>query len=439
MNDNFHILVLGLSHKSAPVEVREKLAVPPANIVPFLEKLVQHNSIKEALLITTCNRVEIYSVVKNLSDAIEREKKLLSESQNTEVSDFEVYLYAFSGIDAVRHVFRVASSIDSMIIGEPQILGQVKEAYRQSINARTAGPILNKLMHRAFHTAKRVRTETGIGKAAVSVSYAAVELATKIFGSLKGKRVLAMGAGEMGELVIKHLLQNNVGEIFVTNRTYSRAEEIARTIGGHPVPFENLMDILKETDILICSTGAPDYLITAQSIKEIMPLRNYAPMFFIDISVPRNIDPDINNIENAYLYDIDDLEKVVWGNIKKREQDAKLAEQLIEEEVNTFSRWLEELKIVPVIVSLKNKIMQLGEEELNEAISKLKDISEEQKQIIRNLSEATINKILHLPITTLKKMQHNGESYIYMDALRKLFELEGYEYEENNTDRNEGK
>ncbi len=439
MNDNFHILVIGLNHKTAPVEVREKLAIPPANIVPFLEKLVKQDSIKEALLITTCNRVEIYSVVKNLSDAIEREKKLLSETQNTEVSDFEVYLYAFSGIDAVRHVFRVASSIDSMIIGEPQILGQVKEAYRQSINARTAGPILNKLMHRAFHTAKRVRTETGIGKAAVSVSYAAVELATKIFGSLKGKKVLSMGAGEMGELVIKHLLQNNVGEIFVTNRTYARAEEIARTIGGHPVPFENLMDVLKETDILICSTGAPNYLITSANIKEIMPLRNYAPMFFIDISVPRNIDPDINNIENAYLYDIDDLEKVVWGNIKKREQDAKLAEQLIEEEVNAFSRWLEELKIVPIIVSLKNKIMQLGEEELNEAISKLKDISEEQKQVIRDLSEATINKILHLPITTLKKMQHNGESYIYMDALIKLFELEGYEYEENNTDRNERK
>lgn len=439
MADNFHILVLGLSHKSAPVEVREKLAISSANIVPFLEKLVKHNSIKEALVIPTCNRVEIYSVVKNLSDAIETEKKILSESQNIGVSGFEVFLYAFSGIDAMRHIFRVASSIDSMIIGEPQILGQVKEAYRQSINARTAGPILNKLMHRAFHTAKRVRTETGIGKAAVSVSYAAVELASKIFGSLEGKRVLSMGAGDMGELVIKHLLQNNVGEIFVTNRTYSRAEEIARTLGGHPVPFENLINILKETDILICSTGASNYLITSQNIKEIMPSRNYAPIFLIDISVPRNIDPDINNIENAYLYDIDDLEKVIWGNIKKREHDAKVAEQLIEEEVNAFLRWLEELKIVPTIVSLKDKVMQLSEEELNEAISKLKGMNEEQKQIIRNLTEATINKILHFPITTLKKMQHNGESYIYMDALRKLFELEGHEDEEDNTDRNERK
>jgi glutamyl-tRNA reductase len=439
MNDNFHILVLGLSHKSAPVEVREKLAISSANIVPFLEKLVKHDSIKEALVIPTCNRVEVYSVVKNLSDAIETEKKALSEAQNIGVSDFEVFLYAYSGIDAVRHIFRVASSIDSMIIGEPQILGQVKEAYRQSINARTAGPILNKLMHRAFHAAKRVRTESGIGKAAVSVSYAAVELATKIFGSLKGKKVLAMGAGDMGELVIKHLIQNDVGEIFVTNRTYSRAEEIARTFGGHPVPFENFTSILKDIDILICSTGAPYYLITPQNIKEIMPLRNYAPMFFIDISVPRNIDPEINNIENAYLYDIDDLEEVIWGNIKKREQDAKIAEQLIEEEVNAFLRWLEELKIVPTIVSLKDRVMQLSEEEFNEAIAKLKGINEEQKKVIRNLVEATINKILHYPITTLKRMQHNGESYIYMDTLKKLFELEGHEDGEKNSDRNERK
>lgn len=435
MTENFHILVLGLSHKSAPVEVREKLAISSANVAPFLEKLVKHDSIKEAFVIPTCNRVEIYSVVRNLSDAIEIEKKMLSESQNIPISDFEVFLYAYSGIDAVRHIFRVASSVDSMIIGEPQILGQVKEAYRQSINARTAGPILNKLMHRAFHTAKRVRTESGIGKAAVSVSYAAVELAFKIFGSLEGKRVLAMGTGDMGELVIKHLLQNNVGEIFVTNRTYSRAEEIARTFGGHPVPFENLMSILKEIDILICSTGAPNYLITSKNIKEIMPLRNYAPMFFIDISVPRNIDPEINNIENVYLYDIDDLQEVIWGNIKKREQDAKVAEQLIEEEVNSFLRWLEELKIVPTIVSLKDKVMQLSEEELKEAMTKLKGINEEQKQIIRNLTEATINKILHFPITVLKRMQHNGESYIYMDALRKLFELEGDDEDKNRNER----
>ncbi len=439
MHENFHILVLGLSHKSAPVEVREKLAISPVNIGPFLEKLVKQDSIKEALIISTCNRVEIYSVVRNLSEAIETEKKMLSDAQNTEVSDFEIFLYAYSGIDAVRHIFRVASSIDSMIIGEPQILGQVKDAYRHSISARTAGPILNKLMHRAFHAAKRVRTESGIGRAAVSVSYAAVELASKIFGSLEGKKVLAMGAGDMGELVIKHLIQNNVGEIFVTNRTYSRAEELARAFNGHPIPFENLINVLKDIDILICSTGAPHYLITPQNIKEIIPLRNYAPMFFIDISVPRNIDPEINNIENVYLYDIDDLQEVVWGNIKKREADAKIAEGIIEEEVNAFFRWFEELKIVPTIVSLKDKVMQLSEEELNEAISKLKGISEEQKEIIRNLTEATINKILHLPITALKKMQHNGESYIYMDALKKLFGLEGNEYDEKNTDRNKRK
>lgn len=436
MNENFNILVLGLSHKTAPVEVREKLAIPSAKAGPFLEKLVQCDSILEAIVLSTCNRVEIYSVVKNLSEAIEKEKKILSEVQNVDTAEFDVFLYAYSGIDAVRHIFRVSSSIDSMIIGEPQITGQVKEAYRNSLSVRTAGPILNKLMHRAFHTAKRVRTETGIGRAAVSVGYAAVELAVKIFGSLKGKKVLSMGAGDMGELVIKHLMQNEVSEIFVTNRTFSRAEEIARTFGGHPVPFDNFMNVLKDIDIIICSTGAPNYLIKPEDIKQVMPRRNYLPMFFIDISVPRNIDPAINDIENVYLYDIDDLENVVWGNIKKREKDARIAEEIIEEELNSFLRWLEELKIVPTIVSLKDRVMQLSEEELKEALSKLKGLNEEQKQVIKNLVEATINKILHYPITTLKRMQHSGESYIYMDALKKLFELEGHENEENNTNRN---
>lgn len=438
MQGERHILVLGLSHKTAPVEIREKLALPSSEIFNFLKKLLTFEFIKEALVVLTCNRVEIYSVVNDLAEAIEGEKKLLSEVQNLNLNEFEGYLYAYSGYDAVRHIFMVASSLDSMVVGEPQILGQVKEAYRQSINAQSVGPILNKLMHRAFHTAKRVRTETGIGRAAVSISYAAVELASKIFGSLKDKKVLLMGAGDMGELVMKHLIQNEAGDVFVTNRTYSRAEELARTFKGHPVQFENFINILKVVDIVICSTGAQDYLVKYNTVKEIMPLRNYAPMFFIDISVPRNIEPTINKIENVYLYDIDDLEDVVWGNIKQRERDAKKAEEIVSNEVNAFFMWLEELKIVPTIVSLKDKVMKLSEEELNEALSKLKDLNEEQKNVIRSLREAMVNKILHLPIKTLKRMQHNGESYIYMDLLKKLFELEGKDNGEDDKNRNQG-
>jgi len=432
-----YILVLGLSHKTAPIELREKLALPGESIVKLLGMLTGNNSIKEAMIISTCNRVELYSIANGIGEAIAHGKESIAKIHNLSTIDFELYLYSLSGLDAVRHIFRVTSSLDSMVVGEPQILGQIKEAFRTAIVARAVGPIINRLMHRAFHTAKRVRTETGIGRSAVSIGYAAVELAKKIFGDLKGKKVMAMGTGEMGELVLRHLISNNVGEIFITNRTYSRAETLAKSINAKVVKFEDYPSILHTADIVICSTGSPHYIIRAETMGEMMRKRNNLPMFFIDISVPRNIDPALNDLENIYLYDIDDLEEVTWGNIKEREKDAAKAEDIVSEEVNTFALGLEELKIVPFVVDLKSRIAELAERELKEAMSKMKNLDDTQKGILKEMADAIVNKLLHNPIASLKKMQRNGEIYIYLDAIKDIFGLKKGREDEENKNRNE--
>ena len=315
-----NILVVGLSHKTAPVEIREKISFSEKALPDALHKLRQYPSVKEGAIISTCNRVEVYSVVKELDEGVKEIKGFFTDfHDSTRESDILPHLYVYTAEDAVKHIFRVASSLDSMVVGEPQILGQLKDAFEVSLANEATGVILNRLFKKAISVAKMVRTETGIAESAVSVSYAAVELARKIFERLEDKVVMLVGAGEMSELAARHLTSNGVRNFIVSTRTYQRAIKLAKEFNGRPIKFEDFQDEMIHADIVICSTGAPHYLIRYDMVEKIIHDRRNKPVFFIDISVPRNIDPEINKIDNVYLYDIDDLESVVQAN-KKRGQ-----------------------------------------------------------------------------------------------------------------------
>jgi glutamyl-tRNA reductase len=316
------IVLIGINHKTAPVEVRECIAFTEEESVSALRALSGNPFIKEVLIFSTCNRVEVMVVAANKAAAIDATKDYIAEANKIPRAEFEDSLYIHEGDEAVRHIFRVASSLDSMVVGEPQILGQVKDAYRTATEVKASGVILNRLLHRTFFVAKRIRTETGIGDHAVSISYAAVELGRKIFGSLENKNVLLVGAGEMAELAVEHLIRNKAGQIYVANRTFENGVELARQFNGQPIRFEEITDSLERVDILISSTGSPDYVITRDQVKGVIRKRRNRPLFFIDIAVPRDIDPQVNRLTNSYVYDIDDLQGVIDDNIEDRRREA---------------------------------------------------------------------------------------------------------------------
>lgn len=430
------LIVLGINHKTAPVEIRERLAFnSDLSIREGLRYLVSKLGFDEALIFSTCNRVEIYVYKRNSqgnatgtneeSKTIELIKDFLSEFHKIDRREFESYLYIYRDREAVEHLFKVTSSLDSMIIGEPQITGQVKEAYEIAQSERTTSLILNHLMNRAFFTAKRVRNETRIGENPVSVSYAAVGLIRKVFDELSKKSVLLLGAGEMAELAIKHLIGNGVRDIYVINRTFQRAEELARHFGGKAIPFENLKEQLLLADIVICSTGAPNYIITEKMLKEVMLTRKHKPIFLIDISVPRNIEPACDNLDNVYLYNIDDLQDVVDSNILERRKEAEKALKIVHEERDKFFQWLESLNSVPVIVSIRNKAEQIRQEELEKFKAKFKDLSPELLSSIDYLTNSIINKLMHYPTVVLKNNCETKETLIY--AARRLFGIDSDE------------
>jgi len=334
------------------------------------------------------------------------------------------HLYSHTSEDAIKHVFRVASSLDSMVVGEPQILGQMKDAYQYALEHNVTGIILNKLFSKAFSVAKRVRTETNIASSAVSISYAAVELAKKIFGTLEDKRVMLIGAGEMCELAARHFINSGINEILVTNRTHSRAEKLASEFGGRALLFENVYLDLDEVDIILSSTGSPIPIINAVQVSEALHKRRNRPMFFIDIAVPRDIDPAINKLDNAYLYDIDDLQGVVESNKKEREKEATAAEKIIEAEIGQFHAWLRTLDVTPTIVSLRKKFNEVRAIEVEKLLGRLGDLSENDRKAIESATTAMINKILHMPVSNLKRMADTAEGDLYVDSARKLFDLE---------------
>jgi glutamyl-tRNA reductase len=413
------LAIVGVSHKTAPVEVRERLAFNSEALRNALTSLVGRREITEAIILSTCNRVEV--VAESPDDRLIRE--FLCEFHQIPHDAVSKHLYSFKNAEAIRHVFRVAASLDSMMIGEPQILGQVKEAYRIAEDAGTVGMNLSALMNRAFAVAKKVRSETGISQSAVSISYAAVELARKIFGDLTGKTVMIIGASKMGELAAKHLKRNGVSSVLVTNRTFERAVELAQVFEGAALPFEHLTEHMDRADIVISSTGAPHFVISKALAEQVIHKRKNKPMFFIDIAVPRDIDPTVNEIDNAFLYDIDDLQQVIDANLKERLKEALKAEEIVDLEVQAFCRKMQSREVVPMIVQLRDTLEKVRREEIERNRRHLKDLTPEQQAGVDQITRSLVNKILHTPIEQLKEMAHDPEGPDFADFMRKIFNL----------------
>ncbi len=424
------IIVIGLSHKTAPIEVRERFCLDRDGVKEYLGKLVRVSGIREGIILSTCNRLEILAIVDENGDRIPALKDFMAEMGQTGNSELGSYLYLYRGDGAIRHLFRVASSLDSMVLGEPQILGQVKEAYAQAAEQKCSGLILNKLLHRSFFVAKRVRTETKIANQAVSVSFAAVELAKKILGDLEDKRVLIIGAGEMSELAASHFISQGVQKIFVTNRTLSRAMELAKEFKGGAIPFEEFHRHLPDMDIILSSTGSSQYIIRRDELIGVIRARKNRPMFFIDIAVPRDIDPKINEIDNVYVYDIDDLEGIVESNKEERKKEAAQAEALIEEGVESFNQWLRSLEVVPTILALREQMEDIRKREVAKTLAFMKNYSDEDHKLLDTLTTSLINKILHRPISLLKRQEERGHGKPYTEIIRKVFQLDPHEEEE---------
>jgi glutamyl-tRNA reductase len=416
------LLLTGLSHKTAPVDLREKLAIAESALPRALQELQQLGA-AEAVVLSTCNRVE-FSI--STPDDIEPRTVLdrfLAQWQLPRGA-FDGQLYRFESREAIQHIFRVASSLDSMVVGEPQILGQLKAAYKAAQKEGAVGGLLENVLTRAFSAAKRVRSETGIGQMAVSVSYAAVELARRIFGSLDGQRVLIIGSGKMGELAAKHLRSSGANKIFVTNRTYARAEEMARLFDGRAIDYSAFPAMLHEIDIVIASSAAPHFILTRDEMQRVIGQRKNKPMFLIDIAVPRNIDPAVNEIDGVFLYDVDDLAGVVNANLKEREKHALDAEAIIAEEVENMMARLRIEGVTPTIVSLQTQLEEIRSAEVARALRRMPGLSPEQQQQIEAMTRSIVNKIAHGPISELRRHATEPEGDQAIDVIRKVFHLQ---------------
>ncbi len=416
------IALLGVNHKTAPVEIRECLTLRNFPDSSPLELLSGIPGIKEAVFLSTCNRVEALVTCQG-EDAIESVKQLWLSRSDLNEKKLNQSLYVHRNQEAIRHLFRVAASLDSMVVGEPQILGQIKDAYKKAVEAKATGMILNRLLHKAFSVAKRVRTETRIASHAVSISYAAVELARKIFGDLYGKTAMLIGAGEMAELAAQHLKTNGVKGLIVANRTLSRAVNLARDLGGKPISLDEVDQALVDVDIVISSTGAPDIILTRDRVKKIMRPRRHNLLFFIDIAVPRDIDPKVNDIENVYLYDIDDLKGIVEFNKAEREKEPARAERIVESEVIKFLSWMESLDIVPVIQRIQQKGEEIRQRELSRSKKCLKGLTAEQEKALDVMTRSIVQKLLSDPIIFLKKNVSPENNKQLLDITSKLFGL----------------
>lgn len=423
MCEPMRIILIGMNHKTAPVEIRERLQLACGGDGLALAELLGIPEVREVLVLSTCNRVEVLARVADGEAAVERLKEFIYRQGNLDAAELKRCLYVHRDREAVRHLFRVAASLDSLIMGEPQILGQVKEAYRRAVDHRATGVLLNRLVHHALRAAKRVRTETGIAGNAVSVSYAAVELAKKIFGGLHGKTILLIGAGEMSELAARHLLRQGVERILIANRTYARAEEMATAFQGAPVAFDRLSEVLPEVDIVIASTGAPGYVVTVEMVAAALRRRRNRLLFLIDIAVPRDIDPAAGEIDNVYLYNIDHLQDVVDANRETRRAEAAKAEGIVAEEVAVFEAWFNALAVVPTIVAMRGKMEGIVRGELEKSAHWLGGLPEEDRLRIEGLAASVVNKILHDPITGLKEESREKDELPYVAAIRRLFKL----------------
>ncbi len=418
-----NIILLGVNHKTTPVEIREKIALSGGYEEP-LAALKKIPGLREFFLLSTCNRVELLLVA---DPAVRVEDHIISFLFGDRLphDDSRRYLYLLYDQDAIRHLFMVAASLDSMVVGEAQILGQLKEAYRHASGVGCTGPLLNKLLHKSFSVAKRVRTETAIGSSAVSISYAAVQLAKKIFGNLKDKKVLLIGAGEMAELAAEHLVGQGVGTVIVANRTLGRAVDLAKRFRGRAVSMEELVAQLEYVDIIISSTGAREIILHKDEVKSVMRARMNRPLFFIDIAVPRDLDPALIEIGNVYLYDIDDLSNVVEINKAERDKEAVKAGRIVDEETLKFLNWYQGVAVTPTIQALKNKIDEIGRSELDRTLARMPAIVDADRKNLDRMVAAITAKILHDPVRYLKAESCAGRdnSDLKVTMVRELFNL----------------
>jgi glutamyl-tRNA reductase len=417
------LVVVGVTHRTAPVEVRERLAISDEGRETLLRDLVRRPAIREAVLLSTCNRMEVVACCPEGVDPSSELQDTLFALGGLDSVEHRDSVFTLRGREALRHIFRVAASLDSLVVGEPQILGQLKEQFALAAALSTAGPVLHRVFHKGFSVAKRVRHETGVAGRSVSIASVAVTLARKIFESLEGRSVMLIGVGEIGEAAARAFAAAGAARVMVANRTFEPAVELARVLGGTPVPFERMTMYLPLADLVVGSAGG-GVMLTRDEVKRAMRERLRRPVFFIDLAVPRNFDAKINEIDNSYLYDIDDLTAVVEENLGERRRDAVHGEVIVEEEVERFWRWFEKLDIVPTIVELRDRAERMRSEEVARTLAKMPSLDDEERERIEQMTRAIVNKLLHHPTCVLKEGRRAAEEFVLLEAARDLFGLE---------------
>ncbi|MFY3792373.1 glutamyl-tRNA reductase [Ureibacillus sp. MALMAid1270] len=419
-----HTLVVGLNYKTAPVEIREKLSFIESDLPNAMAALRKEKSILEDVIVSTCNRTEIYAVVDQLHTGRYYIKQFLAKWFDIPVEEFDQHLYIRENDDSLNHLFRVTSGIDSMVLGETQILGQVKKSFMKAQEVGATGTVYNHLFKQAVTFAKRAHNETTINENAVSVSYAAVELAKKIFGSLKHKHVAILGAGKMGELAAQNLAGSGVGKVTVINRTFEKAQKLAEKFNGQAKSMQELQCTLLEADILISSTGSTDYVIDLELMQFVERLRKGKPLFMVDIAVPRDLDPKIGDLPNVFLYDIDDLQGIVEANLAEREKAAREISHMITDEVSQFKDWIATLGVVPVISALRKKASRIQEETMTSIENKMPNLTDRERKILNKHTKSIINQLLKEPILQAKELANSKQANEQLQLFQQIFGIE---------------
>jgi len=437
----YQIIVTGLSHKTAPLEIREEFSIQDEAYKEVLSDLNSRESVLESLVLSTCNRTELYVVTNDYEKCINEINDSLLNYHHLEEKIINNHFYSYTNEQAVKHLLRVTSSLDSMVVGEPQILGQVKNSYNLSFKNDSTGIILNRLFQYAFFVAKKVRSKTSIGSLSVSISYLAVELSKRIFEDLSDRTILLVGTGEMAVLAAKNLINSGIRNLLIASRTYENAAVLSKELNGTAIKLEEIYYRLKDVDIVITATGSNNYIFKSEHVDQALKLRKNEPMFFIDIAVPRDVDPKVNDIPSVYLYDIDDMQGVLDNNISSRKESAREAESIVDNHGDKFINWLEGLKVLPTIVKLRERMESIKRSELERIFGKLDTLDDTQKESISNFVDRLIGKMLHEPITNLKRESSSSLGAIYSDTIQKLYNLDKElelieDMEDDVTDRN---
>jgi glutamyl-tRNA reductase len=418
-----YVLLTGINHKTAPVEIREKFAFGAAELERAYGEL-KHKDVEGLVILNTCNRTELYATARDIEAGQQQLKSFLLQYSGLTDEEMEKYLYQPNCYSAIDHLFRVSSGLDSMILGETQVLGQVKDAYLKACELQASDGVLNSLFQKAIHVGKKVRTETAIDQHPVSVSYAAVELAKKVLGNLEDKSVLVIGAGEIGELTTRYLLQNGVHSVIVSNRSFDKAVEMAELFNGRAIRFDKLAGEMQDADIVISCTAANHYVIREDNCRRVLESRQGQRIMLIDIAVPRDIEPTLDDIDGVFIYDIDDLNGVIHSNLNARQKAAHLANDIIRDELVEFNEWLAALYVVPVISALKRHGEGIKQSELQKAFNRLGKVSDREREVITAMAHSIVNRLLHYPVVNLKEMAASNQGHLYAEIVKKLFELQ---------------